>query len=50
LDKIMQMSGTSTQNQSADPVAKSVTLSDPPATAPPDPVAARRDLRSRDGR
>ncbi|MFN5028546.1 MAG: FtsH protease activity modulator HflK [Burkholderiales bacterium] len=50
LDKIMQMSGTSTQNQSADPVAKSVTLSDPPATAAPDPVAARRDLRSRDGR
>jgi membrane protease subunit HflK len=50
LDKIMQMSGPSTQSQGTDPVAKSVTLSDPPATAAPDPVAARRDLRSRDGR
>ena len=50
LDKIMQMSGPNTQTQSSDPVAKSVTLSDPPATAAPEPSAARRDLRSRDGR
>ncbi len=50
LDKIMQMSGSSQQSQSSDPVAKSVTLTDPPATAAPDPTATRRDLRSRDGR
>jgi membrane protease subunit HflK len=50
LDKIMQMTGTTGQSQGADPVAKSVTLTDPPATAAPDPVPARRDLRSRDGR
>ncbi len=49
LDKLMQMSNAP-QSQNQDPVAKSVTLSDPPATAAPDPVAARRDLRSRDGR
>jgi len=49
LDKIMQMSGPSA-SMNADPVAKSVTLSDPPATAAPDPTAARRDLRSRDAR
>ncbi len=49
LDKIMQMSSPQTaQNQ--DPVAKTVTLTDPPATPAPDPTAARRDLRSRDGR
>ncbi len=49
LDKLMQMTNSGT-SQGQDPVAKSVTLSDPPATAAPDPVAARRDLRSRDGR
>ena len=49
LDKIMQMSGSGT-SMNADPIAKSVTLSDPPATAAPDPTAARRDLRTRDGR
>ena len=49
LDKIMQMSGPAA-SMSADPVAKSVTLSDPPATAAPDPTPARRDLRARDGR
>lgn len=50
LDKIMQMASPSQQSTGADPVAKSVTLTDPPATAAPDPVPARRDLRSRDGR
>ena len=50
LDKIMQMSGAPASTINADPVAKSVTLSDPPATAAPDPTAARRDLRSRDSR
>jgi membrane protease subunit HflK len=50
LDKIMQMAGPSSQSSGGDPVAKSVTLTDPPATAAPDPVPARRDLRSRDGR
>jgi len=49
LDKIMQMSGPAA-SMSGDPVAKSVTLSDPPATAAPDPTAARRDLRARDAR
>jgi len=49
LDKIMQMTNAP-HSQSTDPVAKSVTLSDPPATAAPDPTPARRDLRSRDGR
>jgi modulator of FtsH protease HflK len=51
LDKIMQMTNSQTsQSHSNDPVAKSVTLSDPPATAAPDPIPARRDIRSRDGR
>ncbi len=50
LDKIMQMSGPASSSMNADPVAKSVTLSDPPATAAPDPTPARRDLRARDGR
>jgi modulator of FtsH protease HflK len=49
LDKIMQMSNV-TPSQNLDPVAKSVTLTDPPATPAPDPTPARRDLRSRDGR
>jgi modulator of FtsH protease HflK len=49
LDKIMQMTNTQ-QSQNSDPVAKSVTITDPPATAAPDPTPARRDLRSRDGR
>lgn len=51
LDKIMQMTNSQTsQSHANDPVAKSVTLSDPPATAAPDPTPARRDIRSRDGR
>jgi modulator of FtsH protease HflK len=49
LDKIMQMTNAP-QSQNNDPVAKSMTLSDPPATASPDPTPARRDIRSRDGR
>jgi modulator of FtsH protease HflK len=54
LDKIMQMTNSQPQQtQNSDPVAKSMTLTDPrPAavTSSPEPTPARRDIRSRENR